>query len=35
MHKSLNADNIPIGWIKMYVGVELSVLKGADNSPIG
>jgi len=35
MHKSLNADNIPIGWIKVCLGVKLSVLKGADNSPIG
>jgi len=34
MHESLNADNTPIGWIKMF-GAELSVSKVADNNPIG
>jgi len=34
MHKSLNADNIPIGWIKLCLEAGLDVLKGADNSPI-
>jgi len=23
MHKSLNANNIPIGWIEMYLGPDL------------
>jgi len=34
MHKSLNFDNTPIGWIKMF-GAGLNVSKDADNSPIG
>jgi len=35
MHKSLNADNILIGWIKLCLEATLDVLKGVDNSPIG
>jgi len=35
MHESLSADNIPIGWIKWYLGPDLMFLKGVDNSPIG
>jgi len=35
MHKALSADNTPIGWIKMYLGVRLSISKVADNNPIG
>ena len=27
MHKSLNADNIPIGWIKVYLGMDLMFQK--------
>ena len=33
--KELSADNIPIGWVKMYLRITFSVLKGADNSLIG
>jgi len=35
MHESLNADNIPIGWIKVYLGPDLMFQEGVDNSPIG
>jgi len=36
MHESLSADNIPIGWIKMYLGVSMMFKKkDDDNSPIG
>jgi len=35
MHKNLSADNIPIAWIKLYLGPDLVFQKGADNSPIG
>jgi len=34
MHKSLSADNIPIGWIKLCLEPDLVFLKDADNSPI-
>jgi len=27
MHKDLNADNTPIGWIKMYLGPDLMFQK--------
>ena len=27
MHKDLNADNIPIGWTKMYLGPDLMFQK--------
>ena len=27
MHKDLNADNTPIGWIKMYLGPDLMLQK--------
>jgi len=27
MHKSLNADNTPIGWIEMYLGPDLMFQK--------
>jgi len=27
MHKDLNADNTPIGWIKMYLGSDLMFQK--------
>jgi len=35
MHESLSADNIPIGWIKVYLGLNMMFQKDADNSPIG
>jgi hypothetical protein len=27
MHKDSNADNTPIGWIKMYLGLDLMLQK--------
>jgi len=37
MHESLGADNTPIGWIKMHLGLSMMFFlkKDADNSPIG
>jgi len=35
MHESLGADNDPIGWIKMYLGLSMMLSKDADNSLIG
>jgi hypothetical protein len=35
MHKNLSADNTPIGWIEMYLGLEMMFQKGANHSPIG
>jgi len=35
MHKSLSADNTPIGWIELYLGLKTMFQKGANNSPIG
>jgi hypothetical protein len=34
MHESLNTDNTPIGWIKMF-GPDLVFQKVAVNNPIG
>jgi len=33
--KSSSADNTPIGWIEMYLGLNTMFEKDADNSPIG
>jgi len=35
MRESLSVDNIPIGWIKAYLGLNTMFQKDVDNSPIG